>query len=189
MNQPYPEMEDFVARRGYSPAFIRQVHEKRRKEAAEKLAAERKSAAEIRKAKPPLTVRDRKVLAEKHCEKMDADTLFAMAAPPWVKDIVAEVCAEHGISISLLLGKRKTKAVAMARHDAYYRTRKADGRNRPSLPMMGRWFGREHTAVMHGIARHAETHGLPNLTDYDLQGRYRTVAAYVERTREMEEAR
>jgi len=186
MYRPDAEMEDFTARRGYSPAFIRKVHEKRRKERLARVEADRLAkrqlAVEDREARK-LTARDRKLLSQEPCANADSDALFAMPAPGWVKDIVAHVCKAHGVSISLLLGERRSKAIVTARHEAFYLCRKAQGRLRPSLPIVGRWFGRDHTGIMHGVARHAALNGLPNLTDYDIDRRDMTVKAYVARER------
>ena len=117
MYRPDAEMEDFTARRGYSPAFIRKVHEKRRKERLARVEADRLAkrqlAVEDREARK-LTARDRKLLSQEPCANADSDALFAMPAPGWVKDIVAHVCKAHGVSISLLLGERRSKAIVAA---------------------------------------------------------------------------
>jgi chromosomal replication initiation ATPase DnaA len=62
---------------------------------------------------------------------------------------VARVAAKHGVTVADIMGARRTAKISAARFEAF-----ADCRPGRSLPRIGRFFGRHHTAVMHGIRRH-----------------------------------
>lgn len=73
------------------------------------------------------------------------------STPHW-KRIRMEVCQKHGISLVDLIGQRRDRLSAKARHEAFYRMRHE---TTMSLPAIGRRMGgRDHTTVMNGIKRH-----------------------------------
>lgn len=70
------------------------------------------------------------------------------------KEIVAEVCAKHKVSLLDLQSIRRSKGLPEARHEAMYRMRHETSM---SLPEIGRRLGgRDHTTVIFGIRRHEE---------------------------------
>lgn len=73
------------------------------------------------------------------------------STPHW-KRIRMEVCQKHGIALVDLIGERRDRLSAKARHEAFYRMRHE---TTMSLPSIGRRMGgRDHTTVMNGIKRH-----------------------------------
>lgn len=69
-----------------------------------------------------------------------------------LRDIAEDVCRKRGISINDFMSARRTKNVAMARQEAYWRAREE---TRASLPQIGRAYGgRDHTTILWGIRRH-----------------------------------
>jgi len=69
---------------------------------------------------------------------------------PWQR-IVAEVAKKHRVSITELLGARRGRPLVQARHEAMYRLKTE---TLLSLPAIGQKLRRDHTSVMHGVARH-----------------------------------
>lgn len=68
-------------------------------------------------------------------------------------DILCEVAAKHGLTVSDLRSKRVTRPYAWPRQEAMYRLHKELGL---SSTVTGRLLGgRDHTTVMYGAAKHA----------------------------------
>ncbi|NLD42034.1 MAG: chromosomal replication initiator protein DnaA, partial [Chloroflexi bacterium] len=71
------------------------------------------------------------------------------AANVTVEHILAQVGAYYSIDVEELVGKRRTRDVAIARQVAMYLTRDL---TEMSLPQIGEAIGgRDHTTVMHGV--------------------------------------
>lgn len=89
-----------------------------------------------------------------------------LVAVPMVtmKEIAAEVCHEHGIRLSDLLGQSRERRFAWPRQEAMWRMSAqamTNGSPRYSLPQIGAFMGgRDHSTVVHGIKAHAERNGL-----------------------------
>lgn len=67
------------------------------------------------------------------------------------------VCHKHGVTLDMLKGKRRTKPIALARHEAMYRLRQLG----MSYPRIGTILGgRDHSTVIHGVRTHAQRNGL-----------------------------
>lgn len=75
-----------------------------------------------------------------------------------LQSIAATVLMARGLSEPELFSARQYRAVAQARHEIMYRASKETAL---SLPQIGRFLGRDHKTVMHGIAKHAERLGVP----------------------------
>lgn len=72
---------------------------------------------------------------------------------------VAEICAEAGISLEDVMGTSRLSKVCRVRQRLFYLFRE-DGM---SLPEIGRFFGKDHTTVLHGINMEKERrNGLGN---------------------------
>jgi chromosomal replication initiation ATPase DnaA len=70
---------------------------------------------------------------------------------PRIHEIISEVAKRHGVTpIAIISDRRNTKLVA-ARHEAMWRAR---NETTYSLPRIGRAFRRDHTTVLHGVAKH-----------------------------------
>jgi chromosomal replication initiation ATPase DnaA len=73
---------------------------------------------------------------------------------PLIAEIIAEVAKETGLTVALLVGDRRSRPIAAARHYAFWRAARETG---ASLAAIGRMFGeRDHTTILHGIRRHEE---------------------------------
>jgi chromosomal replication initiation ATPase DnaA len=56
--------------------------------------------------------------------------------------------------------------VVAARNEAIYQIKAAHPNL--SFPQLGKWFRKDHTSIIHSLARHAEANSLPSLTRYDI---------------------
>lgn len=81
------------------------------------------------------------------------------ATASWGRDLILrKVERETGITIAEMKGKRRTRGIAYARHEAMYLLRT---NTTMSLPAIGRIFGnRHHASVLHGVREHAKRNGL-----------------------------
>jgi len=70
-----------------------------------------------------------------------------------MRDIEAGVAARYKISIATLHGPQRTRSIAYPRMVAMYLMREMTAN---SLPRIGRYFGRDHTTVLHAERRIAE---------------------------------
>lgn len=86
--------------------------------------------------------------------------------PEALREIVKTVAAERGVVVLLIAGNSRRKAAVHARNEAMYLIKEL----RPHLAMshFAKWFDRDHTSAMHGIASHAEMNGFPELVGYDV---------------------
>lgn len=74
-----------------------------------------------------------------------------------VRNIIADVAFEHGLTVRDILGSGRQRKLVVARHAAMYR---AACETLCSLPQLGRFFGdRDHTTVLHGIQAHCRRTG------------------------------
>lgn len=71
--------------------------------------------------------------------------------PPSVRAIILAVAQETGVPVATMLGERRTQLVYRARREAMGRVRETIkiGGRAPSYPLMGRWFGKDHTTVLY----------------------------------------
>ena len=93
----------------------------------------------------------------------DADPLFSEEAIASLRSparqIVREVAIKHAVSVADLCSARRVLRLVTARHEACYRLRHE---TQQSLSQIGSALGgRDHTTVLHGVIKHARTHGLP----------------------------
>lgn len=96
--------------------------------------------------------------------------------PKWARDIVREVAYRHKIYVSDLASDNRFHDVVHARTEAMYRIKAA--KPEVSSTQLGKWFDRDHTSVLHGIAAHQERAGVPALVHYNLnRSRKRNAAA------------
>jgi len=78
---------------------------------------------------------------------------------PTMASIVADVAAERGVPVSVLMGRSQYKQDVRARQEAMWRcrdVREDDGRHRYALQQIGQFFKRDHTTIIHACKRHAE---------------------------------
>jgi hypothetical protein len=86
--------------------------------------------------------------------------------PEVFREIVNRVATERKVPVMLIAGNSRTRSAVWARNEVMYLIKAA----RPGLSMgqFAKWFDRDHTSAMHGIASHADRTGLPQLVGYDL---------------------
>lgn len=73
--------------------------------------------------------------------------------------IVADVAAERGVPVSVLMGRSRYKRDVRVRQEAIWRCREVrqdDGRPRYALQQIGQFFKRHHTTIIHACKRHLE---------------------------------
>ena len=81
-----------------------------------------------------------------------------MSAPS-MASIVADVAAERGVPVSVLMGRSRYKRDVRARQEAIWRCREVrqdDGTPRYALQQIGQFFKRDHTTIIHACKRHLE---------------------------------
>lgn len=66
--------------------------------------------------------------------------------------ILAEVCAQYGVSANEMFSLRRERRIVIARWEAMLRIRNETS---ASYPQIGRFFHRDHTSVMHAMKRFA----------------------------------
>lgn len=74
-------------------------------------------------------------------------------------DIIKMVADRHGFSFAEITGEGRDAPVVKARQEAMWLLReqkKPNGGHRFSLPQIGGHFCRDHTTVLHSLARHEE---------------------------------
>lgn len=82
-----------------------------------------------------------------------------MSLPGTMRALAGEVCATHKITLAELTGHSTAQRLVQVRHEFMWKARamtREDGRPRFSFPQIGRFLGRDHTSVIHGMRRYAE---------------------------------
>jgi chromosomal replication initiation ATPase DnaA len=89
------------------------------------------------------------------------------AMPGWVREIIFNTATKHGVAAASIVLKLRNRPVVIARNEAIYRTKET----LPALsaPKIAGWFGMDHTAILHALARHAHDTTSPSLTGYDFE--------------------
>lgn len=83
----------------------------------------------------------------------------AARMPKRVLDVVQAIAERHEVHLYDLLSDSRDRRFCAARQDAYLALSETPyGDRKPSLPMIGKWFGRDHTSVLHGVRRASERH-------------------------------
>lgn len=82
------------------------------------------------------------------------DYVIEMPSPTRWKVIVKEVCEQHGVTFSQVIGRQRSRPLVAARFEAYFRLSEETGF---SLPQIGKLMGgKDHTSVLHGIRMHKQ---------------------------------
>ncbi len=135
--------EDIAKRRGFRPEVVARIHQARL----------RSQANAVHLAE---TERTRAI-----------STLHKRFAPAWVIKIVLDTAKEHEISPADVVGECRMAVAVKARNHALYRIKEA--KLTLSSPQIAKWFGRDHTTILHGLACHAKANDLPSLSGYNLE--------------------
>lgn len=96
--------------------------------------------------------------------------------PVWAREIVEDVANRTGVSLDKLAGDRRFRRVVYARNEAIYLVK--DRKPTLSMPILAKWFARDHTSCLHSIASHSELTGASALVGYDLNRVRRQKAAF-----------
>lgn len=94
--------------------------------------------------------------------------------PEWAVGIIRKVALDRGIEPEAIVSRSRLVVHVMARNEAFYRIRQAISPitgMRASYPMIGAWFGRDHTGPLWGAARHAQMNGLPAISHLNVVGK------------------
>ena len=70
-----------------------------------------------------------------------------------VETIVDEVAKRHRLTVADLIGTGLARPVTLARQEAMWAVKQA---TTLSYPAIGRFFGRDHTTIIHGVQAHEE---------------------------------
>lgn len=73
-----------------------------------------------------------------------------------MKDIVQEVSQRHGVSVEEIMGSSTEQRVVRPRMEAYGIIR---AELQHSFTMIGNFFGRDHTTILHGVRRYQAMKG------------------------------
>ena len=76
--------------------------------------------------------------------------------------MVREVSHRHGVPVREIFSPIKTRLVVAARREAIYRLKFE--KPTVSAAKLGRWFGRDHSTILHAIACYQELYGAPVLS-------------------------
>lgn len=111
------------------------------------------------------------------------------AMPPWAREIVRSIAQKHGVDLGEMFFSRKRGPARTARNEICYVLRgtlSPVSGEAPSLPVIGRWIGKEHTSVLHAIANHQHENGLPALTTRSAEKKRQASREWHERRRRSE---
>lgn len=86
--------------------------------------------------------------------------------PEWARDIVTETAERRSVHLDELVGNCRVYTVTAARQEAIYRVKAA--KPMLSAPLLGKWFDRDHTTILHSLTCHQEATGLPPFSRYNL---------------------
>lgn len=85
------------------------------------------------------------------------------------RQVMDEVAERRGLSVADLKGRSRHRPVVLARQEAMYLMRHHFAHY--SLPLIGSFFDRDHTTVLHGCRAHAARYGLPPVVSVEPERR------------------
>jgi hypothetical protein len=103
----------------------------------------------------------------------DTDALRMMKRnlmPFWARTIVMAAAEIHRVDPGDIIGRSRRRAIVLVRNEVWYRiklTASPVTGEIPSYPTIGKWFGRDHSSIIYGAARHAFENGLPSPSNMD----------------------
>ncbi|MBZ9894228.1 hypothetical protein LB545_07705 [Mesorhizobium sp. BR1-1-6] len=107
--------------------------------------------------------------AAKEMERQGIAMFRARGTPQWALDIVIACARRRNVALPIIAQDRRFRDAVQARNEAMYLIY-SQRRTNPNLscPRLGKWFGRDHTSVLHGIASHQEANGLTRIVGYNI---------------------
>lgn len=106
-------------------------------------------------------------MAMEEFNRSGLDLFNERGMPRAYREIVHRVANEHRVNVMLIAGASRMRVAVLPRNEAMYLIKACDPK-KISTPMLGRWFAKDHTAVLHSIASHQERNDLPKLVGYDI---------------------
>lgn len=92
-----------------------------------------------------------------HCKaEIPVGGLVVISAQTRMTAIVAEISARYGVTFGDIIGRRRTQRVVEARHASIRAIRLMTG---ASTPAIGRFFGMNHTSILHALGTRAVRNG------------------------------
>jgi chromosomal replication initiator protein len=70
-----------------------------------------------------------------------------------VFSIIRDVARKHDLTVPMIMGDSRNKPIVAARQEAIWRIWRERGY---AFARIGRVFGKDHTTIMHSIAKHEE---------------------------------
>lgn len=92
-----------------------------------------------------------------------------------VAEMLTDVCIDHQIDETVLLGRCRKSGSVSARHEFFYRALAERGKTAGWVEAR---YGFNRVTVLYGAARHAQAFGLKNPTGFDLKGKQERARAY-----------
>ncbi len=86
--------------------------------------------------------------------------------PDWACQIIRGVSTKTGVCVDQMASNSRFRNVARARNEAMYMIKAA--KRTLSMPQMAKWFDRDHTSILHGIASHQADCGAAVIVGYDI---------------------
>ena len=93
--------------------------------------------------------------------ELDRRALHTM--PEWARNVVREVSHRHAVPVREIFSPIKTRLVVAARREAIYRLKFE--KPTTSAAKLGRWFGRDHSTILHALACYQDLYGAPVLSN------------------------
>ncbi|PJR88747.1 hypothetical protein CN878_16760 [Ochrobactrum sp. 695/2009] len=145
------------AYRGYNPAFVKKVKEKRRIEAAKamQLRLEQQKLEEERARQRAL----RKIETDRVEQLARLEAFLGSGETPTVRQIIRYVALKHNLPEGVITGPCRNADVNVVRQKAICEAHL----RRPdiSLPKLAREFKRDHTTIHHTLVKHGVYQGRP----------------------------
>lgn len=102
--------------------------------------------------------------------------------PEAVREIVKQVATSRRVAIMLIASDSRMRVAVYARNEIYYEIKARNPST--SSSRMAKWFNRDHTVILHGIASHQERHNLPPLVGYSIAAARANNRKFYERHRD-----
>ena len=147
-HQDDADWKSFRANGGMNPAFVAKARENAKTREA------RHVAELLERQRLDATIKARHLLA-------------ARSVPVWVRKMVLEAAQTSGVPALSLLIDCRTWAVVKERNALLYQIKAT--KPHLSSPQIARWFGKDHTSILHAIACHQRDSGAPALVGYDVE--------------------
>lgn len=145
------------AYRGYNPAFVKKVKEKRRIE-AEKAILRRLEMQKLEEEKRRQQVLQ-KMQADRKEQLAKLEAFLSSGQTPTIRQIIRYVALKNNLPEEVITGPCRNADVNIARQQAICEAHL----RRPdiSLPKLAREFKRDHTTIHHTLVKHGVYQGRP----------------------------